>query len=364
MLDFKIIIAIIVFSNFLFSNASAQQNSNVSSILDSLMEGYDKRVRPNYGKNAVNVGVSMHILSIHSFSESDMEFTMDFYFRQYWNDPRLAFRKSIVSITPGYEYGRGLWFPDTFFVNEKESFLHTITTKNEFVRIDYNGNVVKSLRLSVTFSCSMNFIKYPMDKQTCTIPMESYGHNANDVSFYWRDGSSSVSVNSDITLPLFSVSNVDTSNELISLSNGNYSRISLAMEFQRGIEYYLVQIYIPCNMIVIMAYISFFLNKNASNIRLVMCIVGLLSLIVELQCLNTYVPKTSYAKALDIYTGICMTLVFLALIEFAFVANTENYKNATKTPCADKIFRILYPIFFIVFNIIYWMFYCSGSKIV
>lgn len=67
-------------------------------------------------------------------------------------------------------------------------------------------------------------------------------------------------------------------------------------------------------MIVIMAWISFFLNKNASNIRIVMCIAGLLSLIVELQCINSFVPKTSYAKALDIYTGICMTLVFFALV--------------------------------------------------
>ncbi|KAL7030521.1 hypothetical protein ACKWTF_006694 [Chironomus riparius] len=316
MLNFKIIISIIVFSNFIFSNVSAQQNSSVSSILDSLMEGYDKRVRPNYGKNPVNVGVSMYILSIHSFSESDMEYTMDFYFRQFWNDPRLAFRKtpSIASISPGYEYGRGLWTPDLFFVNEKESFLHAITTKNEFYRIDSTGNVVKSLRLSVTFSCSMNFMKYPMDKQICTIPIESYGHYANDIVFYWRNERESVGVNSDITLPLFSVTNVDTSHELISQTHGNYSRISVSLGFQRSVEYYLIQIYIPCSMVVIMAWLSFFLNKNASNIRLVMCIAGLLSLIVELQCLNSYVPKTSYVKALDIYSGICMTLVFVSLV--------------------------------------------------
>jgi len=80
-----------------------------------------------------------------------MEFTMDFYFRQFWNDPRLAFGKthSVLSIKPGYEYGRELWNPDTFFVNEKESFLHTITTKNEFVRIDASGNVVKSQRYGI-----------------------------------------------------------------------------------------------------------------------------------------------------------------------------------------------------------------------
>lgn len=139
----------------------------------------------------------MYVLAIHSFSEIDMEFTMDFYFRQFWMDPRLAFQKEsgMESIKPGYEYGRTLWFPDTFFVNEKESFLHTITTKNEYYRIDHTGDVVKSVRwdflanilmtliwllillilfrLSVTFSCPMNFKTYPMDKQICSVPIES-----------------------------------------------------------------------------------------------------------------------------------------------------------------------------------------------
>lgn len=157
------------------------------------------------------------------------------------------------------------------------------------------------------------------------------GHKANDVVYYWRDGANSVILNSEIMLPLFDIKGVETSNELIVLAQGenslkvinalinvlflgNYSRVSISLEFQRSIEYYLVQVYTPCNMIVIMAWISFFLNKNASNIRIVMCLVGLLSLIVEIQCINNFVPKTSYVKALDIYTGVCMTLVFLALV--------------------------------------------------
>ena len=55
--------------------------------------------------------------------------------------------------------------------------------------------------------------------------------------------------------------------------------------------------------------------------------------------------------------------VFLFL-EFAFISNTESYKESTKTPCADKICRIVYPIFFIIFNIVYWMIYCPGSEII
>lgn len=352
----KLSVAIILMK---LSCANAQQNLDATKILDALTENYDKRLRPNHGKTPVNVDISAYILSIHSFSETDMDFTVDFYFRQYWNDPRLQFKKQpgLDFLTPGYEYGRTLWFPDTFFLNEKESFIHAVPSKNEFVKIFPNGDVVKSARLSVTFSCEMNFINYPMDKQNCRIPIESYGHTANDIIFSWKDSQNSVQFSQDIVLPLLHIKGVNTRADIVSVPSGNYSRLSLTLEFEREIAYYLVQIYIPCVMIVVMAWISFFLNKNASSIRAVMCIAGLLSLIVEIQCINSFVPKTSYAKALDLYTGICMTLAFIALVEFAFVSNTENFKNSTKAPCADKIFRFLFPIFFVIFNVLYWFYY-------
>ncbi|RWS07922.1 GABA-gated chloride channel 3 subunit-like protein, partial [Dinothrombium tinctorium] len=62
---------------------------NITRILDEFFnKGYDKRIRPNYGGPAVEVEITMYIISISSVSE---DFTSDFYFRQAWNDPRLRF---------------------------------------------------------------------------------------------------------------------------------------------------------------------------------------------------------------------------------------------------------------------------------
>ncbi|VDN39829.1 unnamed protein product [Gongylonema pulchrum] len=106
------------------------------------------------------------------------DFTLDFYLRQSWNDPRLAFRhhhysifgEDIESLTQtnavvidicrsaakafnsektiqvGVDYLQKLWKPDTFFPNEKKSFFHIATTHNSFLRIDPNGNVLTSQR--------------------------------------------------------------------------------------------------------------------------------------------------------------------------------------------------------------------------
>lgn len=85
-------------------------------------------------------------------NEYFQDFTLDFYFRTFWNDPRLAFEKTadIKDLTMGHDVAKLIWLPDLFFVQDKQnSFMHTITTKNEFVKIDYKGNVTRSIRYQV-----------------------------------------------------------------------------------------------------------------------------------------------------------------------------------------------------------------------
>lgn len=77
------------------------------------------------------------------------DFTADFYFRTYWNDPRLAFanKSNVEKITLGHDFGKAIWLPDLFFVQaKKDSFMHTITSKNEFIKVDHEGNVARSIR--------------------------------------------------------------------------------------------------------------------------------------------------------------------------------------------------------------------------
>lgn len=87
---------------------------------------------------------------------SFQDFTLDFYMRQTWQDPRLAFgsldlglSKEIDSLTVGVDYLDRLWKPDTFFPNEKKSFFHLATTHNSFLRIEGDGTVYTSQRLVI-----------------------------------------------------------------------------------------------------------------------------------------------------------------------------------------------------------------------
>ena len=155
---------------------AADLGANVSRILKSFFDhGYDRRVRPLYGGTPVQVLVSMHIVDISSVSEVLMDFTSDFYFRQVWVDDRLSFQpqKGIEELCVGAEVADKIWVPDTFFANEKSAYFHTATTANTFLRIKNNGEVLRSMRLTVTASCPMELQYFPMDRQTCKIEVES-----------------------------------------------------------------------------------------------------------------------------------------------------------------------------------------------
>ncbi|XP_068893894.1 gamma-aminobutyric acid receptor subunit beta isoform X12 [Tenebrio molitor] len=294
---------------------------NISAILDSFSVSYDKRVRPNYGGPPVEVGVTMYVLSISSLSEVKMDFTLDFYFRQFWTDPRLAFRKrpGVETLSVGSEFIKNIWVPDTFFVNEKQSYFHIATTSNEFIRIHHSGSITRSIRLTITASCPMNLQYFPMDRQLCHIEIESFGYTMRDIRYKWNEGPNSVGVSNEVSLPQFKVLGHRQRAMEISLTTGNYSRLACEIQFVRSMGYYLIQIYIPSGLIVIISWVSFWLNRNATPARVALGVTTVLTMTTLMSSTNAALPKISYVKSIDVYLGTCFVMVFASLLEYATV---------------------------------------------
>ena len=93
---------------------------NVTRVINEIInnKGYDKRIRPNYKGQPVTVGLSLFVSGVSSVSEVNMDVTLDFYFRQFWQDPRLGFDGMWdEELAIGGEFMKEIWRPDTFFVN-------------------------------------------------------------------------------------------------------------------------------------------------------------------------------------------------------------------------------------------------------
>ncbi|CAG9537861.1 unnamed protein product [Cercopithifilaria johnstoni] len=300
----------------------------ISQILDMLIDNatYDKRLRPKHGEGPVNVGITIHVSSISAVSEIDMDFTVDFYLRQTWNDPRLAFshylygifENNIDSLTVGVDYLQKLWKPDTFFPNEKRSYFHTTTTHNSFLRIYPNGNVFTSQRLTVTATCNMKLQLFPMDSQKCKLEIESYGYSASDIVYFFNNSENSVS-KSKFELPQFVLIDIQVASRNVVVSSGNYSRLTFAFLFKRNMGFYIIQVYLPSILIVVISWISFWLNRDATPARVALSVLTILTMTTLTATTNASMPKVSYVKSIDIFLGLSFIMVFSSLLEFAAV---------------------------------------------
>lgn len=285
------------------------------------LHGYDKRVRPNYSGPPALVNVSFHIIGISSVDEVQMDFTTDFYFRQKWYDPRLEFDpvRQVDELCVGAEFAEKIWLPDTFFANEKTATFHKATTENTFIRIRHTGGVYRSIRLTVTCSCPMDLQYFPMDRQRCKIEIESYGYNTRDIDYRWETGDKSVSLNTKIELPQFKILGFRMGQELQNLSSGDYIRLYCEIHFVRSMGYYLIQIYIPASLIVMISWVSFWLHRNATPARVALGVTTVLTMTTLMSSTNAALPKVSYIKSIDVFLGTCFVMVFASLLEYASV---------------------------------------------
>lgn len=75
------------------------------------------------------------------------DYTITMYFQQSWRDKRLSYTGIPLNLTLDNRVADQLWVPDTYFINDKKSFVHGVTVKNRMIRLHPDGTVLYGLRL-------------------------------------------------------------------------------------------------------------------------------------------------------------------------------------------------------------------------
>ncbi|XP_054267920.1 gamma-aminobutyric acid receptor alpha-like [Macrosteles quadrilineatus] len=304
----------------------SQRNNhrNVSELLDNLLRGYDNSVRPGLGGPPAIVEVDIMVRSMGPISEVDMTYSMDCYFRQTWVDRRLAFLSDKDTLALSITMLERIWKPDTYFYNGKQSYLHTITTPNKFVRLYQDGRVLYSSRLTIKAGCPMNLENFPMDTQRCPLKFGSFGYTVNDVLYVWN-GKRQVAIADDMKLSQFDLIATPAANQTDYLKSGEYSMLLVSFHLQRHMGNFLIQVYGPCVLLVVLSWVSFWLNREATADRVSLGITTVLTMTFLGLEARTDLPKVPYPTALDFFVFLSFGFIFATIIQFALVHYFTKY---------------------------------------
>ncbi|XP_072021146.1 glycine receptor subunit alpha-2-like isoform X2 [Amphiura filiformis] len=380
---------------------SFQQSNNVSTALHELMNDDGSKLRPNNGGPPVHVDLGLEVESLGQISASTMDFSVTMFLREYWHDPRLANNSTSHLILKGNDVDM-VWSPDIYFLHEKKAKMHDVTVTNKLIYIRPNGSVWMSLRLSATLACHMSLEYFPMDSQTCSIEMSSYAYNTAEMTLYLVE--EKVIIDKKMEIPRFEFLNFQVINDNMSFATGSFSKCEIRLEFERQMQAYLLTVYIPSCLLVTIAWLSFWIDARAAPARITLGITTVLTVTTMTSGILETLPVVTYAKAIDLWLAACLLFVFLCLLEYAWAnylvvleqrrikkrksmrltkkKEAANNEDMNLDACSetiemeycterhltalrlDKMSRILFPIAFAVFNIIYWPYYLRKGDLI
>ncbi|XP_072040427.1 gamma-aminobutyric acid receptor subunit alpha-2-like isoform X2 [Amphiura filiformis] len=302
-----------------------QAAANITKILDSILDGYDSSLRPGLKGPPTEVVADIFALSIGPIIEVDMEFKIDVFFRQRWQDKRLQYEGNMDQLRLSTIMLKDVWYPDTYFLNGKSSKRHVITTPNAMFRVERDGSVLYTQRLTIVAECQMQLHKYPMDTQVCPLEIGSNSYSTDDIRYKWKYGvpheDKSIDIDPLATMAQYTLEKKFQAYSYIKPNNriGNRSVLVTKFTFVRHVGFFLIQTYVPCVLIVILSWVSFFLNREATPARVALGIMAILTITTMGWSSRSVLPKVSYAKAVDWFNVLCFAFVFAALVEFAAV---------------------------------------------
>ncbi|EMP37878.1 Gamma-aminobutyric acid receptor subunit rho-3 [Chelonia mydas] len=258
------------------------------------IDNHDFAMRPGFGGSPIPVGIDVQVESIDSISEVDMSQNGNFqggrFLHTVWVSA-CGVIESTVEQAPCSQFrcSAPLW-PGAAFTG---SFIHDTTMENIMLRVYPDGNVLFSLRITVSSMCFMDFSRFPLDTQNCSLELESYAYNEDDLMLYWKHGNESLSTDEHISLSQFFI-------EEFSASSG----------------------------------LAFYSSTGITTV---------LTMSTIITGVSASMPQVSYIKAVDVYLWISFLFVFLSVIEYAavnYLTTAEERKQLKKRGKVSGMYNI------------------------
>ncbi|KAH7950772.1 hypothetical protein HPB52_001431 [Rhipicephalus sanguineus] len=180
----------------------------------------------------------------------------------------------------------------------------------------------------------------------------------------------------NLKLPQFEIEKVNTSLCKEKFHIGEYSCLKADFYLQRSLGYHMVQTYLPTTLIVVISWVSFWLDVDAIPARVTLGVTTLLTISSKGAGIQGNLPPVSYIKAMDVWIGSCTSFVFAALLEFTFAQLVLDKNGHTevrtlvqamprsvgkvKAKQIDQLSRVAFPALFLLFNLVYWPYYIKS----
>nr|XP_032835631.1 glycine receptor subunit alphaZ1-like [Petromyzon marinus] len=186
----------------------------------------------------------------------------------------------------------------------------------------------------------------------------------------------------DLSIPQFELDRRITLEDCTeTYRTGLFPCLKATFTLSRQMGYYVTQVYVPSLLLVMVSWLSFWINKDPAPARVNLAATTILSMITKSTDSRSFLPKVSYATAMDVWMATCLVFVIAVLVEYTLVQATARRAKDSKvveeskeSPAelekkftrqavmVDVKARFVFPAAFAAFNAVYWVTCVVGLK--
>ncbi|XP_067126364.1 glycine receptor subunit alpha-3-like [Centruroides vittatus] len=368
-------------------------------------EGYNPDIPPMINNLPSSVYIACQILGIDEINEATMDFHLILGLIAVWKDPRLHIAHLVSKhpvIFPSNLVSK-IWKPDLGYPNTKKVEAFEETSKISVVKILSDGSLFAAIRINFLVDCPMELHNYPIDVQICKFYIGLATNTDKEISVEWmgersspyRHLGKSIQVR-NMHLLKYETDEIKAKKVTQVWVSGNFTVLIAEFKFKRRLTGNLMNVYIPSTLVVMLSWLSFWIDVHAAPARITLGVTSILTLVTHLVQSRSFVPPVDYLKALDIWFIFCIAAIFLSLLEYAFAYQsviTVKEEKEVQTPALesdqkkkkfsttvkgwmshlkdikntlivskhinayDKVSRYIFPFVFINFVSFYWLYY-------
>ena len=275
----------------------------------------------------ITVVNKLDLLQIKEIDEEMGNVRMLMVFRQYWTDKRLVqpaefnddcprileVNNQSASYDPEY-IATKVWLPDTYIHGIRDIYKPEILMKAQTFGVNPKGRIKFTMFGVFTLSCPMSFQNFPMDVQYCPIYLESWRLREKFQKLAWAK-KRPIGIQKAYSLDQFKLDVRVTDDHHIVYSTGNFSQLGVVLIFSRELQFYILQIYFPTVLFIIISWLTFIIPPTYAQGRIILTITTMLTLAALYSLVGMHSPSTSYPKAIDVWMFVCLTFVFAAVVD-------------------------------------------------
>jgi hypothetical protein len=312
-------------------------------------------------RQPIEVQIGVKLQQIIDVNFQDEFFSVVASMRMEWTDPALAFSpdtcqcKSKVYTEKEFDSFladvKGRWPDFTLFDQQGNRWV-----QNRVVVLEPDGSAIYFERFSTNLQVDFDFRRFPLDVQQFRIRIDSlYPQDF----YYFSDLEGFSEISPEHGEDEFIITGFDTeiSSEQGSAGSLN-SRFSFLYEAPRHLNYYILQVFVPILLIVLISWWTFFLKDYTQRIEVAAGNV-LLFIAFSFSLAENY-PRLGYMTFMDAIMAMIFIVNALVLIYNVYLRRLEMADQSEQADRIDRVMDWMYPLlYFVAVGVVYYIFFIA-----